>query len=693
MRTEIMIRRKNKVILEKGVGIKEENSYIATILNNIEVYGYRFSIEVIERLKTYSKDQLENFYLNIIVAIEELLGANVKYKPMYPNFPNQVMKENESVLYLNALIHYITNGEVLPKSKKEKRYPLNLNKKFKILNIGSNEELEGIYINLIKSKTSISSTDKKDIELLMKHFGDKSTSLLPKEIPLKENVAVVTSLYYLKGYLSEVDLREYFKTATDVLRFAVALSNGDVSLAENTKFISFKRSQRRCILGLLENCLNIEEDMLRYKNQWIRLGERLHPAEFKLFIKVNVAFNKLRNNIKIHTFNSLVEASIINKEIDKLMILLQSRPGEFARKLDALLRKFNNNELILEKFKNVANKVSTPVLLQVLEHFKSREMQKEIRAFFPKGNVAKMYGIDYNLPKIDKGILDKVCEICKESLINNYKDKEPLNKVFIDERLKNYLVPFSQRSASKALKTIVRGSKVELPFNAKVIRSFIYWKDCPNSRTDIDLSAIMYDSDWKYLEHVSYTNLVSSKYKACHSGDIVAAPNGASEFIDLDIATVRKFGGRYIVLSMNSYTEQPYVDLPICFVGWMARECPNSGEIYEPKTVENKVDITSDTMICIPMILDLYEMKVIWTDIALKKNAKYVNNLESNQFGIVLMGKAISTLMKPNLYDLFYLHAKARGTICEDIESADTVFSIESGITPYDTDVIMAQYI
>ncbi len=49
----------------------------------------------------------------------------------------------------------------------------------------------------------------------------------------------------------------------------------------------------------------------------------------------------------------------------------------------------------------------------------------------------------------------------------------------------------------------------------------------------------------------------------------------------------------------------------------MVRQYADSGEIYEPGTVENKIDITSNTRVCIPLMIDLEERAVIWTDLAL----------------------------------------------------------------------------
>jgi hypothetical protein len=193
--------------------------------------------------------------------------------------------------------------------------------------------------------------------------------------------------------------------------------------------------------------------------------------------------------------------------------------------------------------------------------------------------------------------------------------------------------------------------------------------------------------------NIDVLRLAAALYKACHSDDITAAPNGACEFIGIDMDSVKKYGGRYIVMSVNSYTAHPYKDLPQCFAGWMARQYPDSGEIFEPKTVENKADITADTIICIPMILDIYENKVIWTDLFLKSNPNWYNNIEGNEKGMVLMGKAMTNLVKPNLYDLFELHAKARGIRCEDKENADAVFSLDKGITPYDYEKIISEYL
>src|SRR5205814_1046856 len=111
-----------------------------------------------------------------------------------------------------------------------------------------------------------------------------------------------------------------------------------------------------------------------------------------------------------------------------------------------------------------------------------------------------------------------------------------------------------------------------------------------------------------------------------------------------------------------------------CFAGWMARNKPNSGEIFEPKTVVDKVDIASDTQICLPAIFDVANREVIWADIALKSHPRFANNVHNNLGGVSLMLRALTQLRKTDLHTLFALHIRARGEEVPTAEAAQTVF-------------------
>lgn len=725
---EILLRRKNKVILGIGTAKVANDRCITTIMKNIEELGYTFSREVFDVLRTYSVNELTEFYLELKAALMKLKGANVVYMPMYADFPKGVMDAHFSELYINAMVHYWSDGILYPKNHRKRvndRLPLFDETKVKVLQLGSEADVRQIFDNICTSRTSISRTDREDIAYLFETENMK----LPDDIPHKENAAYISALYLQKNPLARVSgLRKYIKTATDVLRLVTAMSDGDVSLAENTRYKSFTRRQRRMIMELLSGCPNIEGDMLRYKERWIKIGERIHPSEFDCsrytleYDRAINAFDKLRNNRKIETFAGKVEFDLAYGEYESALAELVKRPGELARRLDQLLR-VAHKESVIRSFASVAEKVSTPVLLQVREHFLHRAEQADVRVFFPKGSLAKCHSERNNLPDIDEKYCQEVIRICENALVKIYGQREPMGKVYLSEDYRNYVVPFSQRSASKAMKTIVRGSRLPMDSQTNAVRAFIWWTNMDkcdfesydSGRIDIDLSAAIFDENWNYMEHVSYTNLKSAKYKACHSGDIVnGGPvdgDGVSEFLDVDVDSVVRCGARYVVYQVYSFTCQTYADMPHAMFGWMERADVDSGEIYEPKMVEQKLDLTAGSMVCIPVIFDCVKREFIWCDMNMSLSGVHMNtggnNLESNLSGVAAVCYSMVNVKKPDLYDLIALNVMGRGVLVDNREDADIVFdtalylnndTVENErdkmvITPYDTELFMSEYL
>lgn len=682
---KILLKRKSKVLLKTEEEHNENICAAVTAMKNMEAYGYTFSYELLKAMSNLDTSSIYTIYQNIESVIKDMIGAEISEAVVfYPNFPTQVMEMNDATLFMDQLVHYISGGTLAPLEEKEERLPLIGDKSLKVLDLGEMQDLYEIRNNLLQSNTSISGQDKEDLIYLYKNL-DKTD--LPNEIPFKENVAIIAATLLEDELTTANTLRPIVKTATDVLRVITYLSGGDVSLADLCKFKSFKRKHRRIFLDLLNNMKNIEEDMLRYKNRWIRVGERLHPGEYPQYQKVCQTFDKLRNNKHITTFAGEVQSKMDAKQYLEATKLLAQRPAELARRLDELLRKTDksNQLVIIEEFETVAEKVSSRVLLQVLEHFYNRSETQSVRVVFPKGNVAQATILP-DLKPLDEALCDKITQICQKALISNYSTKEKFGKVYIDPEMSRYTIPYSQRSASKAMKAVTRGSHIKLNDNINVLRGFIHWTndegDGWNSRVDIDLSACILDKNWKYKSHVSYTHLRDSKMSAYHSGDITDGGDvngkGVAEFLDCDIDSIVKAGGRYIVYEVFSYTGQSFSKLPHVSFGWMEREECASGEIFEPSTVEQKMDLASDSMVSIPVIFDCVEREIIWCDMNLsigQMSTRYGNNLESNFNKATATCYAMANMNKVDMYYLTYLHAMARGELVSSREEADIIFS------------------
>lgn len=712
----IILRRKNRVFINdddmlkslSGAASEKNKQIVATMNKNIEVFGYTMSEALFDKLVHMKTKNREVVYDALVNGLKEITGADRVYNPMYPNFPESVMEKDDFELYFNAIVHYWSFGTLLPYEEKKERAPLFNAAKVKVLEAGSFDDLNDIFNNLCASKTSLSKSDVDDMIFIL----NSAKVTLPDEIPFKENAACICRLLVDTGVDTDGSLcKKYVKTATDVLRLVTVMSDGDVSLAKNTKFRNLKRSERRIIMNLLAGCGNAAEDMNRYAGRWIRVGEKLHPGEFaknEHYTKVVQAFGIIRNDGKIQSFAGRVDAAVASGDVNTVVSLLKKRPGEFARRIDFLLRTFDKDadrKTVIMGFASVAKDVSSTVLLQVREHFINKlNGNDDMRVFFPKGNLARSYYVKNNKTEtVSEDAMKMVIAVCESALVNIYGNREFLGKVYIDEGLKDYTVPFSLRSAGKTMTAVSRGSRIAIDDSAKIIRPFIWWTNTKDDIIDVDLSVAVFTDDWNCLEHVSYSNLKSSRFGICHSGDITnGGPvdgEGVAEFIDLDIEKALSAGARYAVFNVYNFSNENFSKMEHAAFGFMTRNDMKSGEIFESSMVKQRMDLASATTTCIPVIFDLKERVFVWCDMAL--TADHVRagfggiNVESNLPSVVVTCKAMVDVKKPNLYDLFTFNAKARGVITDNPDEADVRFGLNDNcdVKPSDIDVIVGKYL
>lgn len=697
----IYLRRRWRVVAEPGASAAPQ-AYLATLHKELEALGFTLSPALGERLATWDAEAFVAFHHGLLKDLRQLKGAHRVWKPLYPGFPQQVVEAGAAELFLNAMRHYASFGRWRPQTSERADAPWRTALKeaerrahLRTIDLGTQEDFEAVFTRLAGARSSLAPQDKEDLAWFVRQYGARVYGWMPERFVSRENLAVLgAALLHADEPGAQAFIEAHCATATDVLRLAVAWSGGDVSLAEPSKFAPMKRPMRRWLMQMLEHCDAVAEDMARRPEVFKRLGEVLHPGEFaKRYPAMAAAFDAVRQGRRPQGFNHQVERHLEAAALDELCALLPTRPGEFARRLDHLLRLAGPGgaPAVVEAFARVADRASTAVLLQAMTQFRRRGEQP-LRSFFPKGETARVFALRDRRASLPEGTGEQAAAVCEAALLRRFAALPPLGRCHVDAALRHCLVPFSQRSAAKALRTLVRGSRLPLP-EAKAIRLFLWWKN-GRSRTDIDLSAALFDANYRFVDVLSYYNL--KNYGGHHSGDIVDAPRGAAEFIDLDLARLREAGVRYVVSVINSFTSQAFCDLPECFAGWMARQAAGSGEVFEPSTVVDKVDIASDTTICLPTLFDLERGELIWADIALEHYPSWgrgANNVHGNLVGVSLMLRALATLAKPDLHTLFTLHARARGTLVDAPDEADTVFGMDRGITPFDLDRIRAEFL
>ena len=662
----------------------------ATILKNLQAAGFTADSNLLNAFIKMDKFDTITLGSELITTLQDVVGIR-DYKPMYPNFPDEVINMDDADLYLNAVNHYLTGA--LPDTVKLPREALIEDNSLTVLKLVDIEDVYSYVTSIITSKIELAPKERKFIE-------DNKSLLEMHIITGDEKIVNKETLGFLSQVFGIWEVLPKAATATDVLRLLVGESEGDVSLARNSRFKNFPRKLRKEILSTLNN-LNqnqVLEEMWKYRQMWLRLGEKIHPGEpiyKEQFPKIFKTFDNLRNNKKPETFFSKVEHYLKTKDLDKLLAQLTKRPGIFARRLDEVLRVFTDNaDKVLKAFESVSVEIDSKVLGQVKNHFDNRDKS---RVVFSKKNSSLAYQLD-PLPELDDKVSQQVSDICLKALIEIYRNynsyKEDLGTCYINPDLKNFAVPSGQRSASDTLVPLARGTRI--PFDAeKTFRFFTRWhnlrRNNPNklkysTSVDLDLSAVFVDESFMRTDRVWFGELINDF--GYLSGDITDAPRGASEFLDVDIEKALRAGYRYIVPSVHSFSGQPFNVIDEAFVGWMERKNLKSGEIFEPTTVKQKIDLNIDSVMYFPCIIDLKEKYILWVDST--TSISFVAGASvGNKYPISTL-QALTQLTKPNLYDVFYAHAKARGKLVDSPDEADTVFDVFDGDISAinDTDIV-----
>jgi hypothetical protein len=693
---------------------------LGAMLKNLQALGCAPDAALLMRLKQSTRDQLIELEAFLMPRLARLLSTHVLYRPFYPNFPAQVMRASEAELYLNALLHYVTGWR--PEQKTNPR-PALLDKTVeRLITLCTEEYGARVLQQLSASKVALSASDLEHLSCLIAHFGERSIDLFPKQFAFREVWACAyATLLHHKNPLACALLAQQTATAVDGLRLLAAFYQGDVSLAAPFRIGFLPRSMRRTLLDLIERSYEdtsaLLEDLYRYRERFLRVAERLHPGEFSArFPRCAEAFRALANNAENPSFAARIER-LWQQQPTRALQLAAMRPGEFARRMDYWLRELERKRdsesinALLQHLASIAPKLSTPLLMQLESHFKSRKCSSSealapnqcssseavapnksapvtTRLFMPKGQDARAFVRDNDLPTLSASVCEQVLTLLRQALHTRLAKLPALGACYLDDALLRYKAPFAQRSAAKSLRTLVRGSRLKLPV-ADTLRFFIWWKNGAQ-RADIDLSAVAFDSKFHYISHIAYTNL--RDFGGHHSGDIVDAPDGAAEFIDISRSKMRERGVRYVLAMVNSFTQQPYCDLPECFFGWMARQHPNSGEIFDPRTLQDRIDLTSRTRTALPALMDLERGECLWLDLSVRK-APAFNDVAGNLSAATMLIQAVNNLPTTSVHDVFAHHIAARGARVASPTSAHKVFSEFAGITPFDHAEICANWL
>jgi hypothetical protein len=677
---------KNVIQFQKGFinlpTSKNDNRALAmSVVSELMQFAYVLDGKAIEMLSAASTEDIVNFHNEVVSYLKKMTGSNRNYKPFWKGFPQEVMEKSEIELWIHQIVHYMSNGTYEPNEWTKERSTAFEHSKYHTITAGDEDKFLSIFTDLVSVNNSLTPDDLN----VVKHFVSEDYELrFPKTIPFKENLCTLASM----------GLNVPVNTTTDVLRIAVGISGGDISLPkvpakliktnrwsnrkelnparDAFKFKNFSRSERKYILGLLEksNC-DVSEAVLK-DQRWVRLGEVLHPGEYrKQFPKAFMVFDKIRNEKVKSWYGQLNDA--FEKSFKNGVTFLSQRPGEFMRRLDWLLRNTGSNtsdkNLVLNTFESIAPKVSNKVLFEAYNHFEGRRKPVTNRSVMVKGARSRTTLPD--LPAISESIVNRIQTSIKSAITEKLSDLTELGAVFVDEQLKNIPLPTNMRSASSGLRPIMRGQRIPIGNqNAKVIRAFVHWFD-ENGNQDIDLTCTFIGMG--KTTHIGWNGRHNSEDLGCYSGDIRHRIGACAEYVDIKLNSALKAGYKYAIIDARNYNGRSFETVTDCVAGYMEREHAVSNETFVPSTIANCTRLYNESSTTIVSMIDLETQEFIHLDI----DQSGIPVASANFDALMEAVKPYMEAPKFSLYDLVMMHVEARGGELVNSENADTHFNFD----------------
>lgn len=460
-----------------------------------------------------------------------------------------------------------------------------------VLHLGGtpDDEVTALYLALAGSVTPLGEEALLDLAALAGHCVDGPQ---PEEIPVRENRAVVNRARLEAGAGLLLD------TVTDVLRLACALSDGDVTLVEPTRFRSPSRPVRRALLAGLDAVVAASPaklaDVGAHREAFKRLGERLHAREYAArWPHAADVFAVARGEKVARSFDSRAAELLGAGDATGAARLLESAPGKLFRSLDHLLRACDTQderEVVVAAAERVAPQVSGRVLLSVREHLYNRAREGGARRVFVNSR-GRAWVSDDNRPPVPTAERERLIAALDAEIRSRLPDPGHL---LIDPDVLDVALPLSGKATAAGLGVLPRGSLS--PVDGELLRFFVHWKQTSRS-TDFDLSALMLDASYETVAWLSYTAL--TELEGEHSGDITDATHGASEFINLRLGAVR---GTFIVPQVNIFSGEGFEEVEESFFGFMLREAEQQGRPFEARTVRMKSELRGTGRVALPLV-------------------------------------------------------------------------------------------
>lgn len=610
-----------------------------TLNENLKSLGFTLSAEdVVFLARSNSLDTAFDDFQSLLDTVDA--------KPMYPNFPKQVMKMDEAEYRFHQLLHYFSTygveklflepGEQVHKgwlpdvkdTEKTKEDTTLL--EVKVIELLSTEDMYSVPLTKIVSKRERMTLPEKEIiaEICRKMPIEMMVSILEEHpVAFKQNLMMV--------FNQILDYPEEKKTVP--MLHAICQHTGDVmkcmDYALTHHKYHFPRALKRTLVRLLESypVADFKANLILSQKKGRRNVFVLNYIDYNTFTKSEPhkkAVAELRNG-DLRSWESQMKYLLSNDK-DHALDFIAQRPGMMLRMVAWLIRLGYDANKISEIMCEKCSSLSVQTLTSVLTHFSKKDDDESVLGF---------------------NVLLPVLKARFAAMDTPLKEK----CVYIDEGM--FDLSESTFGKSEEGGYLRQGLAIRIPENANRLRFFVYWND--KRRVDIDLHAYYRTID-KQIRHVGWCADFNS-HSIVSSGDITHSD--AAEYIDVDLTKEKV---EKVVSSIQVFTGERFKDIETCYVGMMAVDkLGKKIRLYDPKNCFFTHNLRGNTKSLGYGEIDV-EKRLLRLSLS-----EHGNNYDwDDVLGDTKLGFTIKEYVQ-------YLLEAQGATVTEDKEKADIVLSVD----------------
>ena len=436
----------------------------------------------------------------------------------------------------------------------------------------------------------------------------------------------------------------------------------------NPKKLNFKNQDRKFLTEILDRMFQGDRCDIRTcyekKQLWNGFLHHIHYQPENEAASVFALTMREKGNASVYSeFEKLMRE---NRRQEAAKLLREKKgTSVLLRNLDYIISRMDNEET--EAFLSGFPKdCSVLILLQLLFRYESVSQGKGRTFRFSRHNLLKVHTEtpqeqDRRQSRLSEEQIKTLKSVIRSTLSERLKNR--LGKVYVDPVMKNYALPFSESTSQGGFGVLSKGSRIHIG-EGKKLRAFTYWEKV----NDIDLSVFALTEDGRRKEFSWRTMAAQQSGAIIFSGDETSGYHGGSEYFDINIPEFKEQYPeyRYLVFCNNVFTGIAFSKC-FCKAGYMLRDEEDSGEIYEPKTIESAFLVDCESTFAYLFGIDMIKNEFIWLNQARNSNAQVAGSTS-----LTFLLDYFHTTEIFNVYDFFKMMAEE---LVEDPMEAEIVVS------------------